>query len=66
MTVRRQIAAERAGRDVTRRDDDAPDWDELVGRILGPRLVVDDTERRRADALDLAAAVQRAVVKLER
>lgn len=48
------------GRDITRRDGDAPDWDALVARILGPRLAGDDTERRRADALALAEAAQRA------
>ncbi|WP_234745631.1 hypothetical protein [Burkholderia sp. WTPI3] len=49
-----------AGREITRRDPDGPDWDALVERILGPRMPSETHERRRADALALAAAAMRA------
>lgn len=51
---------ERGGREVTRRDSDAPDWDALVSRVLGPVVTPADRERRRGDALALAAAALRA------
>lgn len=33
-----------------------PDWDECISRLLGPRLIGDDPDRRRQEALRLAAA----------
>ncbi|KFX26658.1 hypothetical protein [Ralstonia solanacearum] len=58
--VRLPFAVERGGRDVTRRDKDAPDWDGLVDRLLGPVVTQADRERRCGDALALAAAAMRA------
>ncbi|WP_157130366.1 hypothetical protein [Burkholderia pseudomallei] len=49
-----------AGREVTRRDPDGPDWDALVARALGPVVTEADRERRRGDALALAGAALRA------
>lgn len=51
---------ERGGREVTRRDGDATDWDALVSRLLGPIVTPADRERRRGHALALAAAALRA------
>lgn len=51
---------ERGGREVTRRDGEAPDWDALVSRVLGPVVTPADRERRRGNALALAAAALRA------
>lgn len=42
------------------RDDDTPDWDALVASALGPVVTEADRERRRGDALALAAAALRA------
>ncbi|MDR9053453.1 hypothetical protein [Burkholderia multivorans] len=58
--VRLPFAAEDAGRAVFRRDKGGPDWGALVERILGPVVTEADRERRRADALALAAAAMRA------
>ncbi|CAJ2883829.1 MULTISPECIES: hypothetical protein [Burkholderia] len=58
------IAAVRTGRprEIYRsRDGDTPDWDALVARILGPTITPADRERRRGDALALAAAAMRSV-----
>lgn len=51
---------ERSGRAVTRRDGDGPDWDAVVARLIGPTVAPADRERRRSDALALAAAALRA------
>lgn len=51
---------EPGGREITRRDGDAPDWDTLVSRVLGPIVTPADRERRRGHALALAAAALRA------
>ncbi|MDN7677856.1 hypothetical protein [Burkholderia cenocepacia] len=53
-----------AGREITRRDPEGPDWAALVDRILGPIVTPADREQRRADALALAAAAQRAAERL--
>lgn len=39
---------------------DSPGWDALVDRLLGPVVVESDRERRRSNALALAAAAMRA------
>lgn len=49
-----------AGREITRRDPDEPDWDALTDRILGPRMPSETQERRRSDALALARAALKA------
>ncbi|MBR8433839.1 hypothetical protein KDW37_24085 [Burkholderia cenocepacia] len=49
-----------AGREITRRDPDGPDWDRAVDLVLGKRMPGESPERRRADALALAAAALRA------
>lgn len=39
--------------------DDEPDWECCVAYLVGPALVTDHPERRRLDALRLAAAALR-------
>ncbi|MCQ8223574.1 hypothetical protein NQH47_20300 [Burkholderia pseudomallei] len=63
--VRLPFAVGCSGRDVTRRDKDAPDWDALVDRILGPIVTPADRERRRADALALSAAAMKAAEEIK-
>ncbi|WP_155755011.1 hypothetical protein [Burkholderia pseudomultivorans] len=53
-----------AGREVTRRDPDGPDWWAVVERLLGPVVTEADRERRRADALALSAAAMKAAEKI--
>ncbi|MDN7805427.1 hypothetical protein [Burkholderia gladioli] len=55
------VRGEAAGRTIfSREETDGPDWDACVDRLLGPVVANDDRERRRADALALAAAAMRA------
>ncbi|NRO99219.1 hypothetical protein GWC77_25320 [Paraburkholderia sp. NMBU_R16] len=49
-----------AGREITKKSGDADAWDALVSRVLGPVVTDADRERRRGDALALAAAALRA------
>ncbi|OXJ17246.1 hypothetical protein [Burkholderia sp. HI2500] len=60
MTVARYRMAPDAGREVTQRDADATNWGAVVERLLGPVVTDADRERRRGDALALAAAALRA------
>lgn len=51
--------SEPRGRAVWTRDDTDP-WDRIVERLLGPVVTEADRDRRRGDALALAAAAMRA------
>ncbi|KWC16378.1 MULTISPECIES: hypothetical protein [Burkholderia cepacia complex] len=53
-----------AGREITRRDPDGPDWDAVVARLLGPVVIETDRERRRNDALALSAAAMKAAEQI--
>ncbi|WP_128972299.1 hypothetical protein [Burkholderia pseudomallei] len=53
-----------AGREITRRDPDGPDWDAVVARLLGPVVIETDREQRRNDALALSAAAMKAAEKI--
>ncbi|WP_146774279.1 hypothetical protein [Burkholderia cepacia] len=53
-----------AGREITRRDPEGPDWAALVDRILGPVVTEADRERRRTDALALSAAAMKAAEQI--
>ncbi|MCF1440394.1 hypothetical protein ACI2UZ_01730 [Ralstonia nicotianae] len=43
---------------------EAETWDACVDRLIGPVVTPADRERRRSNALALAAAVQRAIDRL--
>ncbi|QTO42409.1 hypothetical protein [Burkholderia latens] len=53
-----------AGREITRRDPDGPDWCAVVERLLGPVVTEADRKRRRADALALSAAAMKAAEQI--
>lgn len=58
MTIR--VHGAPRGRDVTRNINAGDPFDRAVELILGPRMPGDDPERRRSEALALAAAAMRA------
>lgn len=61
MHIKLDVRGEAGGQTIfSREETDSPDWDACVDRLLGPVVTKDDRERRRADALALAAAARRA------
>jgi hypothetical protein len=60
MAVQLTLRGEARGRVIDRSGEGGDPFDRAVALILGPRMPGDDPERRRKEALALAAAAMRA------